>query len=200
MTIRRLCVFCGSSTGRDPAFADAARGLGILLAERGIGLVYGGTRIGLMSVIADAALEAGGEVVGVIPQALIDREIAHTGLNDLHIVGSMHERKARMSELADGFVALPGGLGTIEEAAEVLTWAQLRIHTKPCGFLNIAGFFDHLLGMFDHAVEKGFLSAEHRAMVVVEASADALLERFDNYVAPADKWGRTDVSAGEIPT
>jgi hypothetical protein len=153
-----------------------------------------------MSVIADAALEAGGEVVGVIPQALIDREIAHTGLNDLHIVGSMHERKARMGEMADGFVALPGGLGTIEEAAEVLTWAQLRIHTKPCGFLNVAGFFDHLLGMFDHAFEHGFLSAEHRAMVVVEDTADALLERFDNYVAPADKWGLTDLSAGEIPT
>lgn len=200
MTIRRLCVFCGSRTGHDPAFAEAARGLGILLAERGIGLVYGGTRIGLMSVIADAALESGGEVVGVIPQSLIDREIAHTELDDLQIVGSMHERKARMGELSDGFVALPGGLGTIEEAAEVLTWAQLRIHTKPCGFLNVAGFFDPLLGMFDHALEQGFLSAEHRAMVVVEESADALLERFDRYVAPADKWGRIDLSAGEIPT
>ena len=200
MTIRRLCVFCGSRTGHDPAFAEAARGLGILLAERGIGLVYGGTRIGLMSVIADAALESGGEVVGVIPQSLIDREIAHTELDDLQIVGSMHERKARMGELSDGFVALPGGLGTIEEAAEVLTWAQLRIHTKPCGFLNVAGFFDPLLGMFDHALEQGFLSAEHRAMVVVEDTADALLERFDNYVAPADKWGLTDLSAGEIPT
>ena len=200
MTLRRLCVFCGSSTGRDPAFVDAARGLGVLLAEQGIGLVYGGTSIGLMSVIADAALESGGEVIGVIPQALIDREIAHNGLKDLQIVTSMHERKARMGELSDGFVALPGGLGTLEEAAEVLTWAQLRIHIKPCGFLNVAGFFDPLLVMFDHAVEEGFLSAEHRAMIVVEDNAKALVERFRSYTAPADKWGRTDKSAREIPT
>lgn len=200
MTIRRLCVFCGSSTGRDPAFTDAARGLGELLAEQGIGLVYGGTSIGLMSVIADAALESGGEVIGVIPQALTDREIAHRGLENLEIVESMHERKARMGELSDGFVALPGGLGTLEEAAEVLTWAQLRIHTKPCGFLNVAGFFDPLLEMFDRAVEDGFLSPDHRAMVVVEENAADLLKRFRTYVAPADKWGRTDVSTVEIPT
>jgi uncharacterized protein (TIGR00730 family) len=174
--------------------------LGVLLAEAGIGLVYGGTSIGLMSVIADAALESGGEVIGVIPQALINREIAHRGLENLQIVGSMHERKARMGELSDGFVALPGGLGTIEEAAEVLTWAQLRIHTKPCGFLNVAGFYDPLLKMLDRAVEEGFLSTDHRAMVVVEEDAEQLLERFRSYVAPADKWGRTGVSAEEIPT
>jgi uncharacterized protein (TIGR00730 family) len=172
----------------------------VLLAEQGIGLVYGGTSIGLMSVIADAALESGGEVIGVIPQALTDREIAHRGLENLEIVGSMHERKARMGELSDGFVALPGGLGTLEEAAEVLTWAQLRIHTKPCGFLNVAGFFDPLLEMFDRAVEAGFLSPDHRAMVVVEENAADLLQRFRTYVAPADKWGRTDVSTVEIPT
>jgi uncharacterized protein (TIGR00730 family) len=153
-----------------------------------------------MSVVADAALRSGGEVIGVIPQSLIDREIAHTGLSDLQIVSSMHERKKRMGELSDGFVALPGGLGTLEEAAEVLTWAQLRIHTKPCGFLNVAGFFDPLLRMFDHAVEQGFLSAQHREMVLVEDQAQVLLERFHSYVAPADKWGRTDVTAREIPT
>ncbi|HZA40307.1 MAG TPA: TIGR00730 family Rossman fold protein [Actinomycetota bacterium] len=200
MTIRRLCVFCGSSRGRNPAYSDAASGLGELLAEQEIGLVYGGTSIGLMSVVADAALRSGGEVIGVIPQSLIDREIAHTGLSDLQIVSSMHERKKRMGELSDGFVALPGGLGTLEEAAEVLTWAQLRIHTKPCGFLNVAGFFDPLLRMFDHAVEQGFLSAQHREMVLVEDQAQVLLERFHSYVAPADKWGRTDVTAREIPT
>jgi uncharacterized protein (TIGR00730 family) len=200
MTLRRLCVFCGSKTGRDPAFVDAAREFGVVLAEEGIDLVYGGTSIGLMSVIADAALESGGEVIGVIPQALIDREIAHTALTDLQIVDSMHERKARMGELSDGFVALPGGLGTLEEAAEVLTWAQLRIHTKPCGFLNVARFYDPLLKMFDRAVEEGFLSIEHRSMVVVEEDARVLLERFRTYAAPADKWGRTDVSVREIPT
>lgn len=200
MTLRRLCVFCGSKTGRDPAFVDAAREFGVVLAEEGIDLVYGGTSIGLMSVIADAALESGGEVIGVIPQALIDREIAHTALTDLQIVDSMHERKARMGELSDGFVALPGGLGTLEEAAEVLTWAQLRIHTKPCGFLNVARFYDPLLKMFDRAVEEGFLSIEHRSMVVVEEDARVLLEGFRTYTAPADKWGRTDVSVREIPT
>jgi uncharacterized protein (TIGR00730 family) len=178
---------------------SAARELGELLAEHGIGLVYGGTSIGLMSVIADAALLAGGEVIGVIPQALIDREIAHTGLDDLQIVDSMHARKARMGKLSDGFVALPGGLGTLEEAAEVLTWAQLRIHTKPCGFLNVVGFFNPLLAMFDHAVEAGFLSTEHRSMILVEDSPRALLERFRTYIAPADKWGRTDVGTREIP-
>lgn len=170
-----------------------------MLAGQGITLVYGGTSIGLMSVIADAALESGGEVIGVIPKALIDREIAHTGLSDLQIVDSMHRRKARMGELSDGFVALPGGLGTLEEAAEVLTWAQLRIHTKPCGFLNVAGFFNPLLEMFDRAVEEGFLATDHRSMVVVESRPEVLLDRFRTYVPPADKWGRTDVLP-EIPT
>ena len=192
MTLKRVCVFCGSSVGRDPAFAEAARGLGKTLADQGIGLVYGGTSIGLMSIVADTVLESGGDVTGVIPRALLDREIAHTGLADLQIVDSMHERKARMGELSDGFLALPGGLGTLEEAAEVLTWAQLRIHTKPCGFLNVAHYFDPLLQMFDRAVEQGFLSREHRSMIVVAAEAKDLLEGFRDYSPPADKWGRTE--------
>ena len=155
--MKSVCVFCGSSTGDDPAYAAAARLLGRTLADAGITLVYGGGHVGLMGVLADAALERGGEVVGVMPKALIDREIGHTNLTKLHVVSSMHERKALMSKLSEGFVALPGGNGTLEEFFEVLTWAQLGEHEKPCGLLNVSGYYDPLLKVFDQMVENEFL-------------------------------------------
>ena len=170
----RLCVFCGSQTGDDPRFAGAAVEMGKLLAARGIGIVYGGGRVGLMGVLADAARADGGEVIGVIPQSLADREVAHSGLSELHVVESMHDRKALMGELSAGFIALPGGFGTLEEFCEVITWSQLGIHRKPCGLLNVAGYFDHLIGMFDYAVAHKFISAANRE-IVLEARAPAEL-------------------------
>ena len=187
--VRRVCVFCGSSPGASPAYAAAARRLAEVLVRRGVGLVYGGGSVGLMGVLADAALAAGGEVTGVIPRALWEREVGHAALPDLRVVETMHERKALMAELADGFVALPGGLGTLEEFFEVWTWAQLGIHAKPCGVLNVAGFFDPLLAFLDHAVAARFVREVHRAMVLVEPEPDALLDRMVAYRAPAvAKW------------
>ena len=187
--MRSACVFCGSRSGTEPAYDEAARELGRTLAAENITLVYGGGRVGLMGVVAEAALGAGGEVVGVIPQALLEREIAHTGLTDLRVVGSMHERKALMSELSEGFIALPGGTGTLEEFFEVLTWAQLGEHRKPCALLNAGRYYDPLLALFDHMVAKGFLSEEHRAMVVVETEPEALLEALAGYKPPrVVKW------------
>ena len=183
-----ICVFCGSSPGNDPAYAEAAQKLGRTLAERGNTLVYGG-HVGLMGVVADAALEAGGEVIGVMPRSLVDREIGHKGLTKLHVVGSMHERKALMSELSDGFVALPGGNGTLEEFFEVLTWAQLGEHGKPCGLLNVAGYYDPLLKVFDQMVEKDFLRGAHRELVLVADDPSSLLQRFEGYEPPKTvKW------------
>ena len=171
----RLCVFCGSREGTDPRFAAAARELGTQLAQDGIGVVYGGGRIGLMGLVADAALAAGGEVIGVIPAALAEREVAHQGLSQLHIVDSMHERKALMNELSAGFIALPGGFGTFEEFCEVVTWSQLGIHRKPCGLLNVAGYFDPLIAMFDRAVELGFISDDNRAIVLVSRTSRSMI-------------------------
>ena len=173
----RLCVFCGSKTGDDPRFSQAAIETGTLLAKRGIGVVYGGGRVGLMGVLADAARAAGGEVIGVIPQSLAEREVAHSGLSQLHVVESMHERKALMAELSAGFIALPGGFGTFEEFCEVITWSQLGIHTKPCGVLNVAGYFDNLVAMFDYAVERGFISAANREIVLESEQPDELIDR-----------------------
>ncbi len=187
--MKSVCVFCGSRPGDDPAYEKAAGALGDTLARAGIELVYGGGHVGLMGAVADAALAAGGEATGVMPKALVDREIAHTGLTRLHVVGSMHERKAMMSELSGGFVALPGGSGTLEEFFEVLTWAQLGEHAKPCGLLNVAGYYDPLLTVFDHMVNRGFLSEAHRSMVLVETEPTALLERLDQYSPPKTaKW------------
>ena len=187
--MRSACVFCGSRSGTEPAYDEAARELGRTLAAENITLVYGGGRVGLMGVVAEAALGAGGEVVGVIPQALLEREIAHTGLTDLRVVGSMHERKALMSGLSEGFIALPGGTGTLEEFFEVLTWAQLGEHRKPCALLNAGRYYDPLLVLFDHMVAKGFLSEEHRAMVLVETEPEALLEALAGYKPPrVVKW------------
>lgn len=187
--MKRICVFCGSSPGRNPVYRDAAEAMGRLLAREGIGLVYGGSSIGLMTAAADAALAAGGEVIGVIPRCLEAKEIAHPGLSALHVVETMHERKALMAGLADGFVALPGGMGTFDEFFEVVTWAQLGIHAKPYGLLNVAGYYDRLTAFLDHTVAEGFVKKELREMIVVEERPDALLERFRAYRPPvAEKW------------
>jgi uncharacterized protein (TIGR00730 family) len=187
--MRRLCVFCGSSKGDDPAYRQAAQVLGETLALSGIGLVYGGASVGLMGVIADAALGAGGEVTGVMPRALVEKEIAHSRLSDLRVVGSMHERKALMAELSDGFVALPGGIGTFEELFEAWTWAQLGHHRKPCALLNVRGFYDGLIAFLDKVVERGFLKAAHRSMLIVAQEPMELIERLRAYEPPAvPKW------------
>lgn len=189
MRLARVCVYCGANRGNDPAYAAAAQAMGRALAKRGIGLITGGGRVGLMGVVADAALEAGGTVTGIIPEALMKKELAHRGLTDLVVTASMHERKSRMAELADGFVALPGGLGTYEELFEIWTWAQLGWHGKPCGVLNAAGFYDKLVAFLDGATEAAFLKPEHRAMLVVESDPDRLIDRFESYVAPTvAKW------------
>ncbi|HKV32537.1 MAG TPA: TIGR00730 family Rossman fold protein [Candidatus Dormibacteraeota bacterium] len=177
----RIGVFCGSSVGNQPAFRQAAVDLARALARRGFGLVYGGARVGLMGVLADAMLQHHGEVIGVIPQALLEREIAHAGLSDLRVVGSMHERKALMVELADGFIGLPGGYGTLEEFCEVVTWAQLGLHHKPCGLLDVDEYFNPLLALFDGAVSAGFLRPENRALVLTANDPEALLDRFASY-------------------
>jgi uncharacterized protein (TIGR00730 family) len=184
MSLKRVCVYCGSREGSKPAYAQAARDLGAALARRGIGLVYGGGRIGLMGVVADAVLAEGGSVTGVIPRALVSKEVAHLDLKDLRVVGSMHERKALMAELSDAFIAMPGGFGTFEEMFEVLTWAQLRFHQKPCGLLNVEGFYDGLLSFLDHAMAEDFIRAQLRASVLVETDPARLLDLLDA-VAPS---------------
>jgi uncharacterized protein (TIGR00730 family) len=176
MPFKRVCVYCGSREGSRPAYAQAARQMGAELARRGVGLVYGGGRIGLMGILADAVLAQGGRVTGVIPRALVSKEVAHLELKDLRIVGSMHERKSLMAELADAFIALPGGFGTLEEMFEVLTWAQLRFHQKPCGLLNVEGFYDPLLSFLDHATAEDFIRARLRASVLVETDPARLLD------------------------
>ena len=184
-----VCVFCGSREGSRPAYAEAARRTGREIARRGLGLVYGGGRVGLMGAVADAALEEGGEVVGVITEALISREVAHAGLTKLHVVGSMHERKMLMADLSDGFVTLPGGYGTLEEFFEVLSWAQLSIHEKPCGLLDVNGFWDPLSTLFDHAVTEGFVNPNHRSLALTEGDPSVLLERMERYTPPETrKW------------
>lgn len=187
--MKRICVYCGSNPGRNPKYAEAAVQLGSLLAANGIGVVYGGASIGIMGKVADAALAGGGEVIGVIPRSLATKEVAHSALSDLFVVDSMHERKAKMADLSDGFVALPGGWGTIEEIFEVLTWAQLGFHNKPCGLLNVAGYYDHLNAFLEHAMSEAFVRTAYKAMIVVEEEPQTLLTRFRNYQAPVvKKW------------
>jgi uncharacterized protein (TIGR00730 family) len=187
--MRRICVFSGSSSGRREAYGEAAVALGRTLVGRGYGLVYGGARVGLMGAIADAVLAAGGEAIGVIPRALVTREVAHAGLTDLRVVASMHERKAMMSELSDGFVALPGGWGTLEELFEVMTWGQLGLHAKPCGLLNVDGYFDPLLAFLERAVDEQFVRAEYAPLLAVSASPSGLLDRFERFEPPrVTKW------------
>jgi hypothetical protein len=187
--MRYVCVFCGSSPGARPAYADAARALGRSLVEAGVGLVYGGATVGLMGIVADTVMSGGGSVVGVIPRALEEREIAHGGLTELRVVGSMHERKAAMADLADGFIALPGGMGTMEEMFEILTWAQLGMHQKPCGLLDVDGYFSALMTFLDHMVAERFLHPDHHAVLQVHSDPARLLEAFRDYrpIAVA-KW------------
>ncbi len=187
--VMRICVFCGSSPGMGEQYVKAARALAQHLAAEKIGIVYGGSKAGLMGALADVALEAGGEIIGIVPEALVAKEIAHPGLSDLRIVGSMHERKALMAELSDAFIAMPGGYGTFEEFCEVLTWTQLGLQQKPCGLLNVGGYYDFLLRMFDHAVVEGFLKEAHRDMVISDADPAALVRRLRACELPqVEKW------------
>ena len=184
-----LCVYCGTAFGADPAYLAAAQVTARLLAEQGIGIVYGGATVGLMGAVANAALGAGGQVIGVMPQALVDREIAHLGLSEMHVTQSMHERKALMEQLSDGFVALPGGPGTLDEMVEQWTWGLLGIHSKPCGFLNVKGYFDPLRAMTRRMVDEGFVAAPYADMLVFTDDPAELVERFRAYRPPPPKWG-----------
>lgn len=193
--LKSLCVYCGSSGGRREDYAGAARALAQAMVARGIRLVYGGASVGIMGAVADEVLRLGGEAVGVIPEALMRKELAHAGLTELHVTPSMHARKTLMAELADGFVALPGGIGTFEELFEVWTWGQLGFHRKPCGLLNVAGYYDGLIAFLDHAADEQFIREAHRSMLVVESEPAALLERFAAYAPPPlPKW----VGSGQI--
>lgn len=193
--LRSICVFAGSNSGTRDEYFDVARDLGRELALRDIGLIYGGASVGLMAVVADTVLACGGRVTGVIPEFLVKKEVAHPGLSDLRVVPSMHARKAQMAELADGFIALPGGFGTIEEFFEIVTWAQLGIHEKPCGLLNVCGYYTGVLEFLDHSAVEGFVKPEHRSMVLVNSRPEPLLDEFERYRAPRiSKWmdaGRT---------
>ena len=182
--MKNLCVFCGSSFGSDPKYAQAAERLGAIIAGRKLGLVYGGGRVGLMGEIADTVIKAKGHVIGVIPKQLHEREVSHNGISDLRVVDSMHERKALMAELSDGFIAMPGGFGTIEEIFEVITWAQLNFHNKPCGLLNINGYYDNLIKFLDNTVKEKFVEPENRAIILIDKDPETLLEKMFNYVPP----------------
>lgn len=187
--MNRLCVYCGSSPGIGDTYVSAAKEFGSLLVQQEIGLVYGGAKMGIMGVLADTVLEGGGNVTGVIPHALHGKEVAHTGLTELHVVDSMHERKSLMAVLSDGFVAMPGGYGTLEEIIEVITWGQLGFHDKPCGLLNINSYYDHLLAFLDHTEAEGFLRPQHRSMLLVADRPLRLLEQISNYLPPSvEKW------------
>jgi uncharacterized protein (TIGR00730 family) len=188
--LKRICVFCGSSLGARPAYQHAAQQLGELLAERRIGVVFGGGAIGLMGVLADAALSKGGEVIGVIPESLVRREIGHRGVTKLHVVETMHQRKALMADLSDAFIALPGGYGTLEELCEAITWSQLGIQQKPCGVLNIEKYWDGLLAVLDHAVDEGFVRPENSQLVLVAQTPEWMLERLSEWTPPGhiEKW------------
>ena len=187
--MKRVCVFCGSNTGIRAEYRIAAQGLATELVRRGLGLVYGGGNVGLMGLLADSMLQAGGEVIGVIPQSLVAKEVAHHGVTELRIVDTMHQRKALMNELSDAFIALPGGFGTLDEFFEILTWSQLGIHGKPSGLLNVSGYYDSLLAMLDHAVTERFLRPAHRALVLADTDADSLLQRLASFSpVQAGKW------------
>lgn len=193
MKIKKICVYCGSSPGKNPAYSAAATNLANAMCERGIGLVYGGAAVGVMGAVANAVLEAGGEAIGVIPKSLAVKEVAHHGLTELHVVASMHERKAMMADLADGFIALPGGWGTLEEIFEILTWAQLGFHDKPCGLLNIEGYYDGLIGFLENTFEQQFVNELYRPMLMKSREPMALLDQFATYQAPkVRKWMAED--------
>ncbi len=183
---RRICVFCASAFGANPIYRQTADATGRLLAERGVTIVYGGGRVGLMGALAEGALAAGGRVIGVMPQALVDREIAHTGLTEFHVVSSMHQRKAKMADLADAFLALPGGFGTLDELCEILTWAQLGLHSKPIGLLNVAGYYNHFLALLDHQMREGLLQPAHRAALLSSDVLDELLAALSAATPPRE--------------
>ena len=186
--MKAVCVFCGSNVGRNPAYLEAANSVGTALARSGLKLVYGGGKVGLMGAVADAVIAAGGLAEGVMPRALVEREIAHTGLSELHVVETMHQRKTMMADLADAFIALPGGAGTLEEFFEQWTWALLGIHRKPCGLLNIADYFDPLIAMMNNIVAEGFIAERYVEMLVIEREIEPMLKRFANYTPPPQKW------------
>lgn len=187
--MKRICVFCGSSPGARPEYTEVAVAMGKALAANGLELVYGGGRVGLMGVVADAVLAAGGRVVGVIPRMLMEKEVGHEGVSEMHLTDTMHERKALMAEFSDGFIAMPGGTGTFDESFEILTWSQLGVHRKPFAFLNVAGYYDGLLAFLDHAVDQRFLRDEHRALCMVDTDPERLLARFRDYDPPyVPKW------------
>lgn len=187
--MKRLCVYCGSSTGHNKVYALAARELADVLVQNKIGLVFGGSGRGMMGELADAVLAGGGTAEGVIPQSLIEKEVAHDGLTEMHVVDSMHARKSMMAILSDGFIAMPGGFGTLEEIIEILTWAQLQFHDKPCGLLNVGGYFNHLLSFLDHAEAEGFVRSAHRAMLLVSKRPGDLIRQFEAYMPPTiEKW------------
>jgi uncharacterized protein (TIGR00730 family) len=191
--LNRVCVFCGTNAGARPAYGVAARELGRVLAEQEIELVYGGASVGIMGELADSVQEHGGHVTGIIPQQLMEKEAAHTGIRNLIVVASMHQRKSQMADMSDGFIALPGGIGTLEGFFEILTWGQLGIHAKPSGILNIEGYFDGLTGFLDHAVTEGFYTEEHRDAILVESNPGKLLKRMKAYSPPEGEklMGRT---------
>ncbi|WP_252106799.1 MULTISPECIES: TIGR00730 family Rossman fold protein [unclassified Halomonas] len=187
--MKSLCIYCGSNPGRQEAYSRAARDLARSLVSRNLTLVYGGASVGIMGLIADTVLQLGGQAVGVIPESLVRKEVAHPNLTELHVTQSMHERKTLMAELSDGFIAMPGGIGTLEEIFEVWTWSQLGFHQKPCGLLNVEGYFDALTTFFDHAVAEQFVKQPHRSMLMVDSSSETLLERFTRYEPPTvNKW------------
>lgn len=188
--MKKICVFCGSSFGNNKSYSDTANLLGNLIAKKNIELVYGGASVGLMGEIASAVLKAGGTVTGVIPKQLLEKEIAHTGLNDLRIVGSMHERKSLMADLSDGFIAMPGGFGTLEEVFEVVAWGQLNFHNKPLGLLNVNGYYNNLIKFLDHSVNENFIKPEHRLMILVENYPEVMLTQLQNYIPP--KFDKAD--------
>jgi uncharacterized protein (TIGR00730 family) len=186
--MKRICVYCGSSSGSRSEYLKTATFLGQCLADRGIGIVYGGAEVGLMGAVASSAIERGGEVIGVIPE-LFAEKVKHNKLSQLHIVPTMHDRKKKMFDLSDGFIALPGGIGTIEEVFEILTWAQLGYHEKPCGILNVCGYFDSIIEFLEHSVNQHFLKQAHREMIMFDENANSMLEQFESYKAPAEpKW------------
>jgi len=189
ITLNKICVYCGSSPGKRSIYTEQAKKLGELFVQREIDLVYGGASVGVMGVIADAVIDNGGRATGIIPEALLRKEVAHDRLTDLQVVGSMHDRKARMADISDGFIALPGGLGTVEELFEMLTWAQLGFHQKPVGILNVSGYFDHLSTFLDHAVAEQFVKKEHRKMLMIEDDPEKLIDAFEQYESPVvEKW------------
>lgn len=186
--MKRICVYCGSNSGARPEYLETATYLGQCLAERGLGIVYGGAEVGLMGAVASSALSKGGEVIGVIPE-LFAEKTKHSKLSQLHVVPTMHDRKKKMFDLSDGFIALPGGIGTIEEVFEILAWAQLGYHEKPCGILNVCGYFNSIIGFLEHSVSQRFLKRAHREMIMVDENPDGLLKQFESYKAPIEpKW------------